>query len=61
MRGRPASSATCSQLRVFQFLDGGELDPGLVRDAKLNAANDFELFSERFEGVLPSRTPLLIT
>jgi hypothetical protein len=37
---------------AFQFLDGGELDLGLIRDATLNAANDFQFFSESFEAVL---------
>lgn len=32
------------------FLDGGELDLGLVRDSTLNATNDVQLFSETFEG-----------
>jgi hypothetical protein len=36
---------------AFQFLDGGELDLGVVRDSELNAANDFELFSEGFEAL----------
>lgn len=33
------------------YLDGGTLDLGLVRDSTLNATNDFEMFSESFEGV----------
>ncbi|MCZ2810227.1 major capsid protein [Modestobacter sp. VKM Ac-2979] len=37
---------------AFQFLDGGTLDLGLVRDSTLNAANDFQMFSETFESVL---------
>jgi hypothetical protein len=37
---------------AFQFLDGGTLDLGLVRDSTLNAANDFQMFSESFEAVL---------
>lgn len=37
---------------AFQFLDGGTLDLGLVRDSTLNAANDFQMFSETFEAVL---------
>jgi len=36
----------------MQFLDGGTLDLGLVRDSTLNAANDFQMFSESFEAVL---------
>jgi hypothetical protein len=37
---------------AFQFLDGGTLDLGLVRDSTLNAANDFQMFTESFEAVL---------
>ncbi|WP_091541072.1 major capsid protein [Modestobacter sp. DSM 44400] len=37
---------------AFQFMDGGTLDLGIVRDSELNAANDFEMFSEGFEAVL---------
>jgi hypothetical protein len=37
---------------AFQFLDNGKLDLGIVRDATLNAANDFMLFSETFEAVV---------
>lgn len=36
----------------MQFLDGGTLDLGLVRDSVLNAANDYMLFSETFESVV---------
>ncbi len=36
---------------AFQFLDGGTLDLGLVRDSTLNAANDFTTFMETFEAV----------
>lgn len=36
---------------AFQFLDGGTLDLGLVRDSTLNLANDFQMFSETFEAV----------
>lgn len=36
---------------AFQFLDGGTLDLGLVRDSTLNAANDLQMFSETFEAV----------
>jgi hypothetical protein len=31
------------------FLDGGELDLGLVRDSTLNARNDAQVFAETFE------------
>jgi hypothetical protein len=36
---------------TFQFLDGGELDLGIVRDSLLDSTNDFEIFTETFEGV----------
>jgi hypothetical protein len=32
----------------FLFLDGGELDLGIVRDSTLNATNDFQIFGETF-------------
>jgi len=35
----------------FQFLDGGRLDFGVVRDSVLDATNDYETFVELFEGV----------
>lgn len=35
----------------FLFLDGGELDLGLVRDSTLNAINEYQTFTETFEGV----------
>lgn len=35
----------------FIFLDGGELDLGLVRDSTLNANNNFQMFAETFENV----------
>jgi hypothetical protein len=35
----------------IQFLDGGRLDLGVVRDSTLDASNDYELFSETFETV----------
>ncbi len=35
----------------FQFLDGGILDIGVVRDSLLNATNDYEVFVESFEGL----------
>jgi hypothetical protein len=35
----------------LQFLDGGRLDLGVVRDSTLDATNDFELFVEPFESV----------
>lgn len=33
------------------FLDGGNLDLGIVRDATLNGTNDAQMFMETFEGV----------
>lgn len=35
----------------LQFLDGGRLDLGVVRDATLDATNDYETFVEPFENV----------
>lgn len=35
----------------LQFLDGGRLDLGVVRDSTLDAVNDFELFVEPFESI----------
>jgi hypothetical protein len=35
----------------FQFLDGGELNLGVVRDSTLNSTNDYETFIETFENV----------
>lgn len=35
----------------FQFLDGGELNLGVVRDSTLNATNRYETFVETFENV----------
>lgn len=35
---------------VWQFLDGGMFDFGVVRDSTLNATNDFQVFSETLEG-----------
>lgn len=36
---------------TFLFLDGGDLDLGLVRDSTLNGTNDYKVFLETFEGV----------
>jgi hypothetical protein len=36
---------------TFQFLDGGRLDLGVVRDSTLDATNDYETFIETFEGI----------
>lgn len=35
----------------MQFLDGGRLDLGVVRDSTLDATNDYETFVETFEGI----------
>lgn len=35
----------------FLFLDGGELDLGVVRDSTLNSTNEYQMFYETFEGV----------
>jgi hypothetical protein len=35
----------------LQFLDGGRLDLGVVRDSTLDATNDYETFVETFEGI----------
>lgn len=35
---------------TWLFLDGGELDLGIVRDSVLNSTNDFQIFMETFEG-----------
>jgi hypothetical protein len=35
----------------FLYLDGGELDFGLVRDSTLNSTNDFQIFAEIFEQI----------
>lgn len=35
----------------IQFLDGGRLDLGVVRDSTLDATNDYETFVETFENV----------
>ncbi len=34
------------------FLDGGELNLGIVRDGTLNNTNDYEIFFESFEGLV---------
>jgi hypothetical protein len=34
---------------AWVFLDGGELNLGMVRDSTLNKSNDFQMFSETFE------------
>ena len=36
---------------TFQFLDGGRLDLGVVRDSLLDSTNDYETFVEIFEGI----------
>lgn len=41
-----------------QFLDGGTLDLGVVRDTRTNAVNRYETFVETFEGIAKRETPL---
>ena len=36
---------------AIQFLDGGRLDLGVVRDSTLDSTNDYETFVETFEGI----------
>jgi hypothetical protein len=36
---------------TFQFLDGGRLDLGVVRDSLLDSTNDYETFTEVFESL----------
>lgn len=36
---------------AFLFLDGGTLDLGITRDSTLNSTNDYQIFSETFEGL----------
>lgn len=37
---------------TWSFLDGGELNLGMVRDSTLNRTNDFQMFSETFENAI---------
>jgi hypothetical protein len=41
----------CFPEGAIQFLDGGRLDLGVVRDSTLDATNDYETFVEPFESV----------
>jgi hypothetical protein len=36
---------------TFQYLDGGRIDVGVVRDSTLNSKNDYQIWREDFEGV----------
>jgi hypothetical protein len=36
---------------TYQFLDGGRIDLGVVRDSTLNSTNDYEIWREDFEGI----------
>jgi hypothetical protein len=36
---------------TWQFLDGGRLDLGVVRDSTLNSTNDYQIWREDFEGL----------
>lgn len=47
----PGCWRSCGAWRTFLFLDGGELDFGIVRDSTLNARNDFRLMVETFEAL----------
>lgn len=57
---------TKTRVRVFHpgahvFLDQGQLDLGVVRDSTLNAANDYQIFMETFEGLAsPGFEPAVI-
>ena len=44
-------SRRASRRGSFQFLDGGRLDLGVVRDSVLDATNDYETFVEPLEGI----------
>jgi hypothetical protein len=58
----PPTSGGVTNSRVIWYLfpegtfaraDGGTLDLGVVRDSTLNGTNDFEMFSESWEVVVP--------
>jgi hypothetical protein len=51
----PPTSGGVTNSRVISYarLDAGTLDLGVVRDSALNDTNDFEVFSESWEAVLP--------
>jgi hypothetical protein len=36
---------------TWQFLDGGQIDVGVVRDSTLNSTNDYQIWREDFEGL----------
>lgn len=36
---------------TWQFLDGGRIDLGVVRDSELNSRNDYQIWREDFEGI----------
>ena len=38
---------------AVQYLDGGSLDLGVVRDSSLDATNDYETFVEQWEAIAP--------
>lgn len=57
LQGWPAGTGSVHTVFAYLFpegthilLDGGELDLGLVRDSTLNARNDYNMFSENWEG-----------
>jgi hypothetical protein len=56
----PGPGATSARVIGYLFPEGtyaradaGSLDLGIVRDSTLNATNDFEVFSESWEAVIP--------
>jgi hypothetical protein len=56
----PGPGATSSRVIAYLFPEGtfaradaGTLDLGIVRDSTLNSTNDFEVFSESWEAVIP--------
>jgi hypothetical protein len=42
----------CFPEGAIQFLDGGRLDLGVVRDSTSDATNDYECFVETFESIV---------
>lgn len=55
-RNGAAGTSTAIRMLAFpegsyQLLDGGELNLGVVRDSALNAVNEYQVFSEKFEAI----------
>ncbi len=44
---------------TWQFLDGGRIDVGVVRDSTLNSTNDYQIWREDFEGLAKRGTESL--